>query len=197
MKVTAIDGKIYLQADFRNLSQTERRFMSRCYFDGAEFGKIQNGVAPLLADGSPLEAVVRMHKTISRHSWVDEVTIDESAQAIFDATEKAFNEECERERLIAELKAKMATAQEKMRNGCGWCEHLKFEHGSYFCKHTCMKCRYKSDEVEMEFDAWKESRALGTKQNFYARPFPMRGCIVYEEGHEAFLKLQAMNEEKQ
>ena len=197
MKVTAIDGKIYLQADFKNITNDERRYMSKCYFDGAEFGKIQNGLAPLIVDGETLQGIVWMHNALERHAWGDVVEIDESAKTLFAETRAAFDAEMERDAMIRELRHRVELAQGKMRNGCGWCEHLKFEHGSHYCKHTCKKCRFKADEVEMEFDSWKEAKALGTKQSFYARPFPMPGCAVIEEGHEAFLKLQEMNEEKQ
>lgn len=193
MVITAIDGKIYLQADFRNLDSSERRYMSKCYFDGAEFGKIQNGLAPLIVDGETLQGIVKMHNTLERHAWVDVVTIDESAKALFSETQAELTAEMERDAMIRELRHSVELAQGKMRNGCGWCEHLKFDRG-YMCKHTCKKCRFKADEVEMEFDSWKEAKALGMKQNFYARPFPMPGCAVIEEGHAAFLKLQEMNE---
>jgi hypothetical protein len=189
----AIDGKIFLQADFRNLDSSERRYMSKCYFDGAEFGKIQNGLAPLIVDGATLQDLVQLHNTLERHAWVDVVEIDESAKTLFAETQAAFKAEMERKSLIDEYKRLVQSAESTMRYGCGCCQYKKFDKG-YMCTYTGKKCRFKADEVEAEFEAWKEAKALGTRQTFYATAYPMQGCVIIEEGHDAYLKLQELNE---
>ncbi|MBQ7913754.1 MAG: hypothetical protein IJ308_08480 [Clostridia bacterium] len=207
MKIIGKNGKIYLQADFKNLTNLEHNFMRDLSYKGIWFGKFDEwGDAPLVEFESitPPQLKVR-YKRIVYDAKVKGVEIADTAQAIFDNQEqlvKIWEQEQEKfyehEKHVKQLKKSVERAYDVRENGCRDCINLYLDrdNGKYMCRFTDKPCYKKSDEAELEFYAQREARILRADNWYWARPFPVPGCEVLLNGRQAELELQEIKEKE-
>lgn len=117
-------------------------------------------------------------------------------------------EDAERRVRESARKAVIERAESKQKNGCGFCEYLeyiqghieevdgrkRYIHGRHYCKHAISPCRYRAEDVEYEFECYKESKAFHEPKAFIAPPYPCAGCIWLEQAQKAW---EEINKEKE
>jgi hypothetical protein len=192
MLLTIKNGWLYLVGRWDSMTDEEYKFVSKCYFSGGIWGDFdEDGDCPMRKVESAITQEFLANGAIN-YAYEYGISIDEGVSQFVKKVMEVANEErskTETEKLKRrerEAKERLITnALSKMESGCGLCEHLKLESGEHICKYANKKCRKLPDEVEYEFEVWKECRALKTQQTWYARPFPCNGCLYVEEGRKA------------
>ena len=195
MKVIEKNGKICLQADFYKLTDNERNFMSDLGYKFIFWNFIEEDVAGLVERENITPRKMRDIVFAIRQCSISHfIEIDESARVLFDGiVEKSLvweREEFERKKKLETLENAVKDMQYKQREGCGLCPNLKRVNGSYICGFASRSCRFKQSEKEIEFEAWKEAKALNIPQEYYAMPYPTIGCEYIVKGNQAFMELQ-------
>jgi hypothetical protein len=101
----------------------------------------------------------------------------------------------------------------KQTNGCGWCEYLeytpahiefsvgerKYISGQHTCSYAKRACRYRSADIEYQFEISKEIKAFGAPidescRDYVAKPYPCAGCKYLEESRKAW---EEINKERE
>ena len=207
MKVIEKNGKIFLQADFKKLTDAEHNFMQELSYRGIWFGEFdKDGDAPFVYFETVTPSQLRdRYKYMEFRAWFRHIEITEEVKAIFDNQEniaKVWEQE-ERVRYaheehIEQLKKAIERAYDVRERGCHWCIHnyLDRDTGKYMCRYTDKPCYKKSDEAELEFYAQREARILRAENWYWARPFPMPGCEVLLKGRQAEIELQELEEKE-
>jgi len=207
MKVIGKKGKIFLQADFRNLKENEHNFMRDLSYHGIWFGEFDEfGDAPLVEFEHVTPPLLKeRYKRIDYDALVKGIEIADTARAIFDNQEqlvKIWKQDqaklYEQEKHVAQLKRAIDRAYAVRENGCRDCLRLYLDrdNGKYMCRFTDKPCYKKSDEAELEFYAQREARILRAENWYWARPFPMPGCEVLLKGRQAEIELQELEEKE-
>lgn len=207
MKVIGKNGKIFLQADFRNLKENEHNFMRDLSYHGIWFGEFDEfGDAPLVEFEHVTPPLLKeRYKRIDYDALVKGIEIADTAKAIFDNQEqivKIWKQDqaklYEHEKHVAQLKRAIDRAYEVREKGCRDCLNLYLDrdNGKYMCRFTDKPCYKKSDEAELEFYAQREARILRAENWYWARPFPVPGCELILKGREAEIELQELEEKE-
>ena len=123
------------------------------------------------------------------------------------------DKKAERKRIEEERKQAIESANNRQRRGCGMCIHLEYANahweevdgvkvwvgGKHYCKYAMEVCRYKSEDVEYEFEYYKANRYYNPPPGynppaFVAQPFPCAGCEYLEKANKAW---EDINKEKE
>lgn len=195
--IYAKDGELFWQADLSNLTQAQFNFARELRYKFIFWEEVEKGLARLVKKESGTPASIRnVYQIIDYKALVAGVKVDKSARDLFDeqkALANAWEDEQASVHLAErELKEIIKDGLTKLQSGCWLCEHKKLVKGEYFCEYAMRPCRKKADEVEMEFEAWKEAKALNIPQEFYATPYPTIGCEYIIKARKAEEELQEM-----
>lgn len=202
MKLYFEEGKLKLYIGEE--CEQRRKFLYDVYYIFREWEKGKLNTQIVQVEGQYKYII----KEAKRHNV--EITQDVEDYYQYCLEQEAF--EFERKRKADEWKRVIEQGDFKQRNGCGFCEyleyvpaHVEYENGErkYIPgRHTCgyakRACRYRSCDVEYEFEMYKEIKAFGTPidptlRNWVASPYPCAGCKYLEESTNAW---EAINKEK-
>ena len=89
--------------------------------------------------------------------------------------------------------AVLRRAETLLERGCGLCPNLDSKKG--LCKYANTPVKYRGEEVEREFEDWKEARATDERR-FYAKAYPCQGCETIVEANK-ILKAKEKEDGKQ
>jgi hypothetical protein len=106
---------------------------------------------------------------------------EKAKQEAFEAWKKSRKKE-----YLDSLDKRIKNAQWIMRSGCGWCYYKREREGRAYCTAAERFCRYKEDELEEEFYARREAKAIRETCEFYATAYPCVNCPEIIEGQRAF-----------
>lgn len=206
LKIKVIDGEIYAESqDWEKLSFDERFFLRDCYNNDMPF--IKSDVKGNLR----LELPEKAHwigserypwgwkhfclKTVKELCELYHIPFNNAFLELFQkVAEEAKAEEWQRRKTnlktdyLESLEKNIATANTRMHEGCGTCFFLRMAAYKPYCIAATRFPRYKTDEVEAEFYARRESKITGLELEFYAAPYPCAGCPVVENGRRALEK---------
>lgn len=201
MKIIEKNGKIFLQANFKNLTDSENKFMRDLAYKGILWGKFdEDGDAPLIERESATPLSINIRNEIIDQETVGVAEISDSVKAIFQAqkeTAKKWHEDQTKEYIRRKnLEKEIERSYAVRERGCQGCYHLRLENGKYMCKYTDKPCYKKADEAELEFYAQREARIIRAQNWYWARPFPMPGCEVIMNGMQAEIELQEIKEKE-
>lgn len=205
MKVIEKNGKIFLQADFKNLTDKQRGFMRELSFVGVFWGKFdeEGDVSLLGTETANPPYLKRCYRAIRYYALLKDVEITQEANALIDGYEEvvkayliAEDEKHQERKHIFELQKAVTRAQFKMKDGCGFCEHKKIIKGEHYCTYTNKPCYKKPEEWEREFYAQREAKLLGVNCEFWATPYPVSGCVYLVKGRQAEIELQELEEKE-
>lgn len=201
IKIFSRDKKVYATADnWQDLSGDEERFFRQCkrYFvswQGFEGGDLRLELYERKQHreiDNKKQLKLLMIQVRDANLFRKVVEIDDTFQAFYEETEQlAAKEEIEREReqifaaQVADWNRKIQKANWRLRNGCSLCEHVRAKNGSCICSAVDKPCHYKTDDIEREFYARRESSVTGLEVEFYATPYPCAGCPKVIEGRRA------------
>jgi hypothetical protein len=150
-----------------------------------------------------------MIKEAKRHG----VEITQEVEDFYQYTLRKEDEERERQRKMEAQQRVIENANVRQSRGCGLCEYLeytpahievvdgvkKYVSGQHTCSYAKRVCRYRSEDIEYEFEISKEVRAFGAPidescKDYIARPFPCAGCKYMAEARKAW---EEINKEKE
>jgi hypothetical protein len=191
LNIKVIDGDVYAIAD-GELSIEEDMFMFITY----EYGYYFNETGPgkhRLTNKEKIEYQLEMLDKLVELAKGHGISIGEEFDGYYaDVSEKAKKEEFEawkksrKKEYLDSLDKRIKNAQITMRDGCGWCYYKREREGRAYCTATERFCRYKEDELEEEFYARREAKAIRETCEFYATAYPCVNCPKIIEGQRAF-----------
>lgn len=121
----------------------------------------------------------------------------EIAQDVERYYHETMEEERRKEEREAELRRRdeiLKAAESRKKNGCSFCQHLKYEGHLHLCTYAARYCLYKPYELEYEFECRKEAKALNKPVEWFATPYPCNGCEYLKKALEV---LEIINLEEQ
>lgn len=111
--------------------------------------------------------------------------ISNEAQAYVAETERKEREAYERKKEEERQESVLKRAEILLSKGCGLCPNL--DSKNRLCTYANAPVRYKSAELEQEFEDWKESRAT-KERRFFATAYPCQGCKTIVEANKILQK---------
>lgn len=195
--------KVVVSADtkWKDLPSIERKFLSKCYWIGLLGSEIvdEQLVIDRISWGQlrSLQDVVRFDSCGECAKFTKafmDYAVDRKDE--YDAIEKRKQEEREYQQRVADLKKQVEYAQQRMKEGCGWCSEKYYdrEQRCQMCKYACKAVRYRGEDIEWQFECWKEAKALKIEQEYFAPAYPVVGCKYLVEGQRALETLREMGE---
>ena len=203
MKVIVKSNWIYLRADFDNLTSDESNFMRECYWKYAPWGDFDNeGDCPLykhLTAKDNERAIMRVFELVDKRN----VEVSDEVYDVLKTVSLAADEERKKEtearaaaQHIKELEEIVKKAYFKLKNGCDYCEHLKFNGYTHRCAFADRACRKSKEEEEYEFYAKREERITGIEPAYFALPYPCAGCEYIVNAQKAQEELQELTKKQ-
>lgn len=201
IKIFSRDKKVYATSDnWQDLSGDEESFFRQCkrYFvswqgfegDALRLELYERKQHREIDNKKQLKLLMIQVRDANLFRKVCE--IDDTFQAFYEETEQlAAKEEIERERerifaaQVADWNKKIQKANWRLRNGCSLCEYVRAKGRTCICSAVDKPCHYKTDDIEREFYARRESLVTGLEVEFYATPYPCAGCPKVIEGRRA------------
>ena len=191
LKIEVIDGDVYAIVN-SELSIEEDMFMFITYKCCYYFKQIEHGKYKLSKKEKINWQLEMLDKIIELAKGYKIPVSEEFDRYYADVAEKAKKEEFDkfkkdrREEYFAALDKRIKNAQSTMRDGCGWCYYKREREGRAYCTAAERFCRYKADELEEEFYARREAKAIRETCEFYATAYPCVNCPQIIEGQRAF-----------
>lgn len=196
MKVYFESGQLKLHIGEEQTEQ-RRKFLYDIYYIFREWEK-----------GNPYTQVVQVesqYKYIIKEAKRHGVEITQEVEDWYQYRLQIEAAERERKEKEEARKRAIENADFRQKNGCGLCEHLeyvpahvesvngekKYIGGQHTCSYAERACRYRSCDIEYEFEIAKEVKAFGmpiseSGRDYVAPPYPCAGCKYLEEARKAW-----------
>jgi hypothetical protein len=204
MKLYFEDGKLKLYIG-EEATEQRRKFLHDTYYIFRDWDKEHHYTQVV-----QLESQYKyMIKEAKRHG----VEVTQEVEDVYQYLLRVEEEERLRKQKTETQKRAIETANAYQRKGCGLCTHLeytpahievvdgvkKYIGGRHTCSYAKRMCRYRSEDIEYEFEISKEVNAFGAPidescRDYIARPFPCAGCKYLEYAREAW---EEINKEKE
>lgn len=204
MKLYFEDGKLKLYIG-EEATEQRRKFLHDTYYIFRDWDK-GNRYTQVVQLESQYKYMIKEAK---RHG----VEVDQEVDGIYQYILRTEEEERERQRKMEAQQRVIASANTRQSQGCGLCEYLeytpahieivdgekKYVGGRHTCSYAKRVCRYRSEDIEYEFEISKEVHAFGAPidgscRDYIARPFPCVGCKYLADARKAW---EEINKEKE
>lgn len=196
MKLFFEDGKLKLYIG-EEATEQRRKFLHDIYYI---FRGWDNG-----SSYTQIVLFESQYKYVIREAKRNGVEITQEVEDVYQHSLRVEEEERKRRAKIEEQKRIIETANAHQKNGCGMCDYLeytpahiemvdgerKYVGGRHTCTYAERVCRYRSEDIEYEFEISKEVRSFGAPidescKDYVARPFPCVGCKYLADARKAW-----------
>lgn len=204
MKLFFEDGKLKLFIG-EEATEQRRKFLHDTYY-----------IFRIWDEKQPYTQVVQVesqYKYLIQEAKRHGIEIDQEVEDVYQYLIRKEEEERERVKKMEDQRKAIESAETVQERGCRWCNHLEYTPahiewvdgekvyvgGRHTCSYAKRMCRYRSQDIEYEFEIRKEVRAFGKPiddscRDYVARPFPCVGCKYLEAARKAW---EEINKEKE
>lgn len=191
MKLFFEDGKLKIKVAEEDTAQ-RRQFFYDIFHVFRDWSKTESYVMDVTLE--------RQYKYVIAAAKRNGVEITQDVEDYYLYELKKDKEQAQRKAQEEQRKRDILQADKRQKDGCGWCENLeyikghieeidgkrRYVPGRHYCKYAVSPCRYRADDIEYEFECYKQSKAFNEPKAFIASPHPCAGCMYLEKAEKAW-----------